>query len=256
MNVRSIMSDLDTHRVARLFARLSPAVIAIDGPAASGKSTVGYQLAELAHFLFFDTGVLYRAVTWAALEQGIAVTDEQAVSALAQQVEIDISAPSIADGRQNTILVDGEDVTWKIRTPQVDQNVSAVSAYPLVRQALGLQQKRIAQRYGRGEGDKPGVVMVGRDIGTVIMPEAALKIYMDASAVERARRRQEEQAQRGRQIPSQAVLEDLLRRDRLDSERAYAPLRPAEDALIIDTSQLTPSEVLAEIVRSAEQKLQ
>src|SRR5690606_21678838 len=134
--------------------------------------------------------------------------------------------------------------------------VSVVSAYPLVRQALGLQQKRIAQRYGRGEGDKPGVVMVGRDIGTVIMPEAAFKLYMDASAVERARRRQEEQARRGRQISAQVVLDDLLRRDRWDSERAHSPLRPAEDALIIDTSQLTPDEVIGVIVRSVEQKLQ
>jgi CMP/dCMP kinase len=243
--------------VVALFARLRPAVVAIDGPGASGKSTVGHQLAELVNYLFFDTGVMYRALTWLALQRAIDVRDEATVSQLAATVEIDVAAPgSLAhDGRHNTVLVDGQDVTWQIRTPAVDQNVSTISAYPAVRQALYAQQRRIGHRYGAGNADKAGVVMVGRDIGTVVLPEAPLKIYMDASPEERARRRFTELQARGRQVDYTEILQDLVRRDRLDSERAHSPLRPADDALVLDTSALPLNEVVARIVALAQGRL-
>jgi CMP/dCMP kinase len=236
---------------ATLFSRLHPAVVTIDGPAASGKSTVGYRLAELVNFLYFDTGVLYRAVTWAALERGLAVQDEGAVGALAGAIQIDIVAPQLdqADGRHATIMADGQDVTWLIRSPQVDQNVSAVAAYPAVRAALSDQQRRIGQHYGAGLGNKPGIVMVGRDIGTVVMPDAPLKVYLDASARERAKRRYQEQQDRGERVTYEELLSDLLRRDRVDSERAHSPLRAASDAVVIDTSQIGPDEVVVHIVQ-------
>jgi CMP/dCMP kinase len=236
---------------ATLFSRLRPAVVTIDGPAASGKSTVGYRLAALISFLYFDTGALYRAVTWAALERRIAVQDEAAVGALAAAIQIDVIAPQANqfDGRHATILADGQDVTWLIRSPQVDQNVSAVAAYPAVRAALSDQQRRIGQHYGAGMGDKPGIVMVGRDIGTVVMPDAPLKIYLDASAQERAKRRYQEQQDRGEQVTYEELLSDLLRRDRVDSERSHSPLRAAVDAVVIDTSQIGPDEVVVRIVQ-------
>jgi cytidylate kinase len=236
-----------------LFARLRPAVVAIDGPAASGKSTVGHRLAALIDYLFFDTGILYRAVTWAVLARGMAVQDELAVSQLAATLPIDIRAPQRAedDGRHATVLMAGADVTWQLRSPAVDQNVSAVSAYREVRRVLTAHQRRIGLRYGAGDADKAGIVMVGRDIGSVVMPDAPLKIYMDATPAERARRRYEERRTRGQSADYASILHDLILRDQLDSGRTHAPLRPADDALVIDTSLLTPDEVVARIVEAA-----
>jgi cytidylate kinase len=235
---------------ANQFAALRPAIIAIDGPAASGKSTIGLRIANLSGFLFFDTGVMYRAVTWTALERLVDVHDEAAVGALAASIVIEPRAPTNAenDGRQVTVLVDDLDVSWQIRQPQVDQNVSAVSAHPPVRLALSLQQRRIGLAYGWGEGDKPGIVMVGRDIGTVVLPEAPLKVYMDASAEERARRRHAELLARGKSESFQQVLADIVARDLVDSERAASPLRPATDALVIDTTRLTLDQVVERIL--------
>lgn len=240
-----------------LFARLQPSVVAIDGPAASGKSTIGHRLAELTNYLFFDTGVLYRAVTWAVLDRGINLQDADAVSVLAAQLTIDVAAPATneQDGRQSTVLVDGRDVTWAIRTPQVDQKVSIVSAYPAVRQALSVKQRQIGQRYGSGQADKAGVIMVGRDIGTIVMPEATLKFYIDASPEERARRRYVEQVSRGKTVVYEEILADLRRRDQMDSERAYAPLRAAGDAVVIDTSALSLDEVIAQILAATRQQM-
>jgi cytidylate kinase len=216
-----------------------PSIIAIDGPAASGKTTVGKKLADELGYLFFDTGVMYRAVTWLALERGVAIADETAVTALAENSEIDIRPPSQADGRNSDILIDDRDVTWEIRSPQVEAQVSPVSAYPGVRRALSAQQRRIGHR-GR-------VVMVGRDIGTVVLPEADLKIYLDASAEERARRRYMEIIQRGGQADYDEILAAMRRRDQIDSTRAVAPLRPADDALVIDSDHLDVEQVLAAI---------
>lgn len=206
-------------------------IVAIDGPVASGKSTVGELLANRLGYLYFDTGVMYRAVTWATLERHVPVEDEPAVTALAEQLDIDILASTEPDGRQYTVLVDGQDATWDLRGPAVVANVSTVSAYPGVRAAMVVQQRRIASR-GR-------IVMVGRDIGTVVLPEADLKIYLDATPEERARRRWREESDRGIQRSYDEVLEDVRRRDLIDSTRKVAPLRPAGDAIIVDSTALT-----------------
>ena len=239
---------------ATRFSALKPAIIAIDGPAASGKSTVGLRVAEVYDFLFFDTGVMYRAVTWAALSRGVDVHDGASVGALAEMIVIEPRAPTTneADGRQITVLVDGEDVSWQIRLPQVDQNVSSVSAHPRVRRALSVQQRRIGLHYGSGVAGKSGIVMVGRDIGTVVLPEACLKVFMDASAEERARRRHRELVSRGKEEPFAQVLADIVRRDRIDSERAISPLYAAADAVVIDTSQLTSEQVVDKVIELAQ----
>lgn len=216
-----------------------PSIIAIDGPAASGKSTLGFRLAEALGYLYFDTGLMYRAVTWLALNQGIDIHDEAAVTRLAEDVPIEVTAPSLEDGRPCDVVVDGHDITWEIRKPEVDANVSLVSAYPGVRRALTLQQRRIGMR-GR-------VVMVGRDIGTVVLPEADLKIYLDASPEERARRRYNEIMERGGRAEYADVLEKVRERDRIDSTRAVAPLKPAADAVILDSDTLDADQVFAKV---------
>ena len=213
-----------------------PLAIAIDGPAASGKSTIGALLAKRLGYIYFDTGVMYRAVTWAALDSGLDIGDEAAVTRLAEQVRIDVLSPTVSDGRQYTVLCDGRDVTWPIRSPEVDRAVSPVSAYPGVRTAMTAQQRRIGLA-GR-------VVMVGRDIGTVVLPEADLKIYLDACVQERAHRRLLEIEARGESADSQAVLLGLIKRDQIDSGRVTAPLRPAEDAVIIDSTTLDIAGVM------------
>jgi len=218
-----------------------PLTIAIDGPAASGKSTIGALLAKRLDYLYFDTGVMYRAVTWAALDRGIDIGDEAAVTRLAEEVRIDVLAPTVSDGRQYTVLCDGRDVTWPIRSPQVDRAVSPVSVYPGVRAAMTAQQRRIGLA-GR-------VVMVGRDIGTVVLPEADLKVYLDASVEERARRRLLEITARGESADFQAVLSGLTRRDQIDSGRATAPLRPAEDAILVDSTRLDIAGVMLVVVK-------
>ncbi len=213
-----------------------PKSIAIDGPASSGKSTIGIRLAERLGYLFFDTGIMYRAVTLAVIRKGIDINDEDEVTRLAQIVHIDVRSPSIADGRKEDVLLDGEDVTWAIRDPEVEKWVSKISAYAGVRRAMTQLQRQIGKR-GR-------VVMVGRDIGTVVMPDADLKIYLDASLEERARRRYQELVQRGESVPLEVVLAGLKKRDQIDSSREIAPLKPAKDAVILNTDGLSIEEVL------------
>jgi len=212
-----------------------PTTIAIDGPAASGKSTLAARLAKRLGFLYFDSGVMYRAVTWYVLHQGMDLNDEEEVSEVAEEIQIDVRPPSQDDGREYDVWIDHQDITWEIRRPEIDEHVSQISAYPGVRQALSTQQRRIGLR---GQ-----VVMVGRDIGTVILPDAALKIYLDASVEERARRRYEELLQRGEPADYQAILEKMQARDRIDSTRAIAPLRPADDAVIIDSDRMEADQV-------------
>jgi cytidylate kinase len=219
---------------------VSPSIVAIDGPAASGKSTIGKRLADALDYLFFDTGVMYRAVTWLALQRGLDVQDEAAITALAESVPIDVRPPSKADGRACDVIVEGQDITWETRRPEVDANVSVVSAYPGVRRALSAQQRRIGQR-GR-------VVMVGRDIGTVVLPDADLKIYLDASAEERARRRYDEIIVRGEEADYDEILSKVLERDRIDSTRDVAPLKAADDAIVVDSDNLNADEVFHQIL--------
>lgn len=218
-----------------------PDVIAIDGPAASGKSTLAKKIADRLGYLFFDTGVMYRAVTWLVLARGIAPEDELQVTRLAEQTLIDVHPASKQDGRACDIWIEGQDVTWEIRQPEVEANVSVVSAYPGVRRALTTQQRRIG---GRGR-----VVMVGRDIGTVVLPEAEVKVYLDASVEERARRRYVELAERGEAVDYEEILAAMLRRDEIDSTRKVAPLRPAKDAVTIDSDGKTLEEVFEEVMR-------
>ncbi len=213
-----------------------PKIIAIDGPAASGKSTLGHKLAQSLGYLYFDTGVMYRAVTWLALRWGLEIGDEVAITKLAVQAHIDVRPPSIEDGRAYDVIVDGQDITWDIRRPEIDGNVSPVSAYVGVRKALSAQQRRI--------GKRGMVVMVGRDIGTVILPKAELKIYLDASVEERARRRHEELRQRGEPADYDQILQAMRKRDQIDSHRKVAPLRPADDAHILCSDGLDADQVL------------
>ena len=217
-----------------------PSIIAIDGPAASGKSTIGKRLADALGYLFFDTGVMYRAITWLALQRGLDMRAEPAITALAESVSIDVLPPSQADGRACDVVVEGQDITWETRSPEVDVNVSIVSAYRDVRRALSAQQRRIGQR-GR-------VVMVGRDIGTVVLPEADLKIYLDASAEERARRRYDEIIARGEQADYGEILAKVIQRDRIDSTRDVAPLKAAYDAVVVDSDHLNAEEVFQQIL--------
>ena len=210
-------------------------MIAIDGPAASGKSTLAQNLASVLGYLYFDTGVMYRAVTLAALKSDTLVKDEVAVTAIANELDLDVQPPSNDDGRQCDVLMNGKDVTWEIRSPAVDENVSQVSMYPGVRQAMTVRQREIGLR---GE-----VVMVGRDIGTVVLPEAELKIYLDASVEARANRRYEESLQRGNPVEYDVILKRMRERDRLDSTRTLAPLRPADDAVTLDSTKLSIHDV-------------
>ena len=178
---------------------------------------------------------MYRAVTWLALQRGLDMSDETAITGLAESVPIDVQPPSQADGRACDVIVEGQDITWETRRPEVDANVSVVSAYAGVRRALSAQQRRIGQR-GR-------VVMVGRDIGTVVLPEADLKIYLDASAEERARRRYDEIIARGENADYDEILAKVIERDRIDSTRDVAPLKIADDAVVLDSDNLNADEV-------------
>ena len=220
-----------------------PNIIAIDGPAASGKTTIANQLAEKWGYLFFDTGVMYRAVTWLALHKDISTKDESRVTDLADTIKIDVAPPSVDDGREYDVIADGIDVTWKIRKKKVDSRVSRVSAYPGVREALTKQQRRI--------GLVGKVIMVGRDIGTVVLPEADLKIYLDASVEERANRRYKQRVDRGEHVDLSKILKKLEKRDKIDSTREVAPLCAAADAVLIDTDDMSIADVISKIEKIA-----
>ena len=215
-------------------------IIALDGPAASGKSTLGRTLADSLGYLFFDTGIMYRAITWIALRHDMDLHNEAAITELAQNAQIDIQPPSKDDGRACDVLIGEKDVTGDMRGNDVDANVSIVSAYAGVRKALSDHQRRIGMR-GK-------VVMVGRDIGTVVLPEADIKIYLDASAEERAKRRYEEIIARGEKADYDEILKKVIERDRIDSTRAVAPLRPADNAVIIDSDQMDAAQVFERVL--------
>ncbi len=215
-----------------------PKHIAIDGPAGSGKSTVGEQLAQRLGYLYIDTGAMYRAVAWLALQRGVDAADEPALARLAQHAGIIIAHPHIDDGRQYTVTVQGQDVTWDIRNTEVTRVVSTVSAHPEVRAILIAQQREMAQQHD-------GTVMVGRDIGAIVLPDADLKIYLTASLQERARRRYSELVERlGEHNPKlpriEEVLADIERRDEIDHDN----MRPADDAIVIVTDNLSVPQVL------------
>lgn len=217
-------------------------VIAIDGPVASGKTAVGLALARELGYRLVDTGMMYRAVTWLALQQGIEVNnDADALVRLAQQARIELGQ-AVADGSA-TIKVDGFDITSELRTPEVDRNVSFVSRVPGVRSAMVLLQRALASE-GR-------LIMLGRDIGTVVLPEAPLKVYLDASAEERARRRHLELAATGANRPQDEILEELRQRDEMDSQRHVSPLKASDDAVVINTDGLSLREVIERVKQAA-----
>jgi cytidylate kinase len=216
-----------------------PRTIAIDGPAGAGKSTVALELARRLGYFYFDTGALYRAVTLATLRRGLPLDDEARLARLIDEVDIDVLPPGVDDGRTQTVTLDGEDVTWAIRAPEVDRNVSSVSAHGPVRRALLERQRQVAAR--------GGVIMAGRDIGTVVLPDADLKLYLEASPPERAQRRAVEERARGLERPFPEVLAEIERRDDIDAHRAVSPLRRADDAILLDTEHLDFAGVLEQI---------
>lgn len=216
--------------------------VAVDGPAGAGKSTVARAVAQRLHYHYVDTGAMYRALTWKALRSGVDLRDARAVARVLDTMDLTLIAagPDDADTR---VLVDGEEVSEQIRTPEVHASVSLVAGYPAVRAAMTRRQRELAQ-----EG---GVVMDGRDIGTFVLPDAELKVFLTADLAVRAARRQAELRARGFAMSLESLHEDIRRRDRLDMEREVAPLREAADALHIDTSRLSVAAVVEQILAAA-----
>jgi len=218
-----------------------PSAIAIDGPAASGKTTVGLMLARRINYLFLDTGCMYRAATLAVLQRGISIDDEIGVTRLTTRLDLEIlPAGANVDGRHYSVFLNGEDVTWDLRGAEVDANVSQVSTYAGVREDLVRRQRAI--------GDRGRVVMVGRDIGTVVLRSAPLKLYVTATQEERARRRWAELEERKRDVTFEQILVQIDRRDQIDGNREISPMIPAIDAIIIDTTNRTPEQVVWDIL--------
>lgn len=214
-------------------------IIAIDGPAASGKSTVAKAVARRLAIHYLDTGAMYRAVTWLALERGVPVTDEPALAALAaaNDVEFEYAAHAVLP---TAVRIAGTDVTAAIRTPRVDAAVSAVSRVPELRSVLVGRQRELASA--------ADAVVEGRDIGTVVFPDAAVKVFLTASSAERAHRRSRQLADTGHTVAVDEVREGLVRRDEADSSRDAGPLDRASDAHLLDTTGLTVDEVVDRIV--------
>jgi len=215
-------------------------VIAIDGPAAAGKSTVANQLAHRLNALFLDTGVIYRTLAYIALERGVDSSDGARLAAIAESLPMRVTPPSQHDGRQYDVWMGDRDITWAIRTPEVDRAVSAVSAHREVRDALlGLQ---------RTLGQSGRVVMVGRDIGTIVLPNADLKIWLEASTDERARRRAVDLERAGKAHDFNQVRDELVARDRLDADRSVAPMERAPDAIVVESDGMAVEQVVERIL--------
>ena len=217
-------------------------IIAIDGPAGAGKSTVGRQLARILGYTYIDTGTMYRGIAWAALRQQVVPDTAEKI----QQLFDSLGLRFYSQDNQFRFQAMGEDVTAQLKSPEVAQFSSTYSALPAVRQYLTEIQRRM--------GNSGGVVMDGRDIGTVVFPQAECKFFLDANAGERARRRQQELAQSGKNINLQDMAEQINRRDHQDSRRQLAPLKKAGDAVYIDTTNLSPGEVLDKMLAYIRQK--
>ena len=221
---------------------MKPLIIAIDGPVGSGKSTVARRVAALLGYVYIDSGAMYRAVALKAVRRGVSLDDADALAALAQDTRIDLRA---RDGAQ-LVLLDGEDVTSAIRTPEVAQSASKIAVVPGVRHVLVAEQRRA--------GGQGGVVMEGRDIGSVVFPDAQLKIFLTASPEIRAERRWREHQQKGDAIDLPRTLEEIHERDQRDRERSSSPLVRAPDAVVVDSSAMEPEEVARLIVMLAKQQ--
>ena len=221
----------------------STQVIAIDGPVAAGKTTVGRKLASRLGLNYLDTGVMYRAITWLALRRKVSVTDEAGLGRLAQESTI-----RLAGQDSSAVLVSGERVGPELWEPKVVRNVSQVAQVPAVRRALVEQQRSLA-----AEGQ---IVMVGRDIGTVVLPNADIKLFITASAEVRARRRWQEMRDQGQAPDFDQVLAETRERDRIDTQRADSPLIPAEDAVLVETDDLSAEQVTDLIIRQIQERAQ
>ncbi|WJY28607.1 MULTISPECIES: (d)CMP kinase [Sporosarcina] len=217
--------------------------IAIDGPAAAGKSTIARITAEKLGYTYIDTGAMYRALTYSALQQHIDVNDDQALSSLLERMEIEL----LPSPEGQLVRVDGKDVTEAIRSQEVTANVSAAAAQPTVRGLMAEKQRLLA--------NASGVVMDGRDIGTAVLPDAELKIFMTASVEERAARRYAENVRRGIDCTMDDLCRDIAERDKADTERITSPLKQAADAVFIDTTALTIEQVADTIIRHAEMRM-
>lgn len=211
--------------------------IAIDGPAGAGKSTVAKKVAELLGFLYLDTGAMYRVIAYKAMQMGISLYNEAEITKLAMRTEIAFGLNQL----EQTVYCDGQDVSMKIRNPEVSRAVSTVASYPGVRKRLVTLQRQ--------EAAKGNVVMDGRDIGTFVLPQAQVKIFLTASEEERASRRYAEDIQKGKGTSLAKVLKDIRARDKLDTEREHSPLKPASDAIILDTTDQSIEEVVQQIVQ-------
>lgn len=225
-------------------------IVAIDGPAGSGKSTVAHAIAERCGLTYLDTGAMYRCVTLACLEKGISLEDTEAMAQIAREVRIEFGTSE----HGQTVILNGKDVTAAIRTPQIDRTVSIVSAVPEVREAMVVLQRAV--------GEQGSVVAEGRDIGTVVYPNAEVKVFLTANAEARAHRRAVQREGKDAATDSSAtadsakeqqILEDIRRRDELDSSRSAAPLKPAEDAHHIDSSSMGVDDVVNEVIRLMEE---
>jgi len=212
--------------------------IAIDGPSGAGKGTVARAVAKRLGFRHVDSGAMYRAVGWKALHDGVAFDDEPAVAAIASAAELRVS--------DEAVTIDGADVTRAIRTPEIDRAATAVARLPKVRAALVARQ--------RAHGEHGGIVMEGRDIGTVVFPHADVKVYLDASPDERARRRAQDPAHSGGPVAVADVATALTARDELDRTRSVSPLYAAADAVVVDTTGKTIEEVVAVVLRLVEER--
>lgn len=218
-------------------------IIAIDGPAGTGKSTVARGVADKLGYLYIDTGAMYRAVAWKVIQAGISISDNNAIVALANKA--DIRLETIDDGQR--VFVDDEDVTQAIRTPEATRLSSPVSAIQGVRKRLVDLQRKM--------GEQGGVVMEGRDIGTVVFPSAEIKIFLTASADERARRRTEQLREMGVEADQEQTAAEIRERDLRDSSRTYAPLQQASDAILIDTDGMTVEQVIDTIISIHNEKV-